>query len=184
MRRLSPHVLCDILAISGPWLFAYFASLDLSALGGPVSWAGSEPAPVWLDVAREYTERWVHQQHIRDAVGKPGLTDRRFMGPVIETFVHALPIVFSGATASAGTVVDFRIRGDSGGDWCVVREAAGWKLYAGAAEKPNARVALDESVAWRLFTKGIEPHEAEHGVMFEGDRRLGERVLRTVAIIA
>src|SRR6266852_4119801 len=66
-RRLSPHVMRDLLAAAGPLLFAYFASLDLAATGGPVSWAGPAPAPVWLDVAREYTERWHHQQHIRDA---------------------------------------------------------------------------------------------------------------------
>ena len=36
-----------------------------------VNWAGPEPAPIWLDPAREYTERWVHQQHIRDAVRNP-----------------------------------------------------------------------------------------------------------------
>ena len=51
----------------------------------PIDWAGPEPAPIWLHVAREYTERWVHQQHIRDAVGRPGLNERRWLGPVLES---------------------------------------------------------------------------------------------------
>src|SRR5207248_389111 len=80
-RRLSPRLVTELLAFSGAPLFDHLRSLDLSATGGPVSWAGPGPAPVWLDVAREYTERWLHQQHIREAVGRPGLTDRRFMGP-------------------------------------------------------------------------------------------------------
>ena len=71
-RRLSPAVLCDLLGFAGRQVCAYFDSLDPYADGGPVEWAGPEPAPVWLDLAREYTERWHHQQQIRDAVGKPG----------------------------------------------------------------------------------------------------------------
>ena len=90
MRRLSPRVLMELLQVSGTLTEAYFASLDLAALGGPVDWAGPGPAPVWLHVAREYTERWVHQQHIRDAVGRPGLNERRWLGPVLETFVRGL----------------------------------------------------------------------------------------------
>ncbi|HEX3202686.1 MAG TPA: hypothetical protein VHW42_12245 [Actinomycetes bacterium] len=38
----------------------------------PVSWVGPDPAPNWLDVAREYSERWTHQQQIRDAAEIPG----------------------------------------------------------------------------------------------------------------
>src|SRR3954468_19656454 len=64
MRRLSPRAVTELLAWTGPPPAAYFASLEPGSLGGPVDWAGPEPAPLWLHVAREYTERWVHQQHI------------------------------------------------------------------------------------------------------------------------
>ncbi len=183
-RRLSPRLLVDLLGFSGPPLFAYFASLDLSALGGPVSWAGPDPAPVWLDVAREYTERWHHQQHIRDAVGKPGLTDRRLMWPVLATFVHALPVTFRDVDAPDGTVVQLHISGNAGGDWSVVSEAGRWVLYIGAPSSVAASVALDQSAAWRLFTKGLGPREAQQQATITGDQDLGERVLHTVSIIA
>lgn len=49
---------------------------------------------------------------------------------------------------------------------------------------PDGRVGLDQFVAWRLFAKGITPGEAEREVAFEGDRRLGEPVLHTLAVIA
>ena len=40
-----------------------------------MDWAtGRDPAPVWLDVAREYRERFVHQQQIREATGRPRLS--------------------------------------------------------------------------------------------------------------
>ena len=67
-RVMSPRVLRDLLEVTGTQICAYFDSLDPHAIGDVVSWAGPEPAPMWLDLAREYTERWHHQQHIRDAV--------------------------------------------------------------------------------------------------------------------
>jgi uncharacterized protein (TIGR03083 family) len=183
-RRLSPRVLLDLLALVGPQLFDYFASLDLAMPGSSVSWAGLNPAPMWLDVAREYTERWLHQQHIRDAVGRPGLTDRRFMAPVLATFVYALPHAFRDTDAPAGAAVQLHIAGEAGGDWFIVREAHGWQLYAGRAEKPAAHVDLDQSIAWQLFTKGMTPSHGEEFGSFTGDKALGLQVLRAVAIIA
>ncbi len=182
--RLSPRVIMDLLTFSGPQMFDYFASLDLSVQGEAVSWAGLSSAPIWLDVAREYTERWLHQQHIRDAVGKPGLTDRHFMAPVLAAFVYALPPTFGDIEASPGTTVHLHITGEAGGDWALVREGSGWTLYAGAPDAPTARVDIDQDAAWRLFTKGITPEQAGRGVLFEGDRQLGRQMLSAVAIIA
>ena len=46
-----------------------------------VAWAGESESENWFDVARDYTERWHHQQQIRDAVGRPGYAEPRFSGP-------------------------------------------------------------------------------------------------------
>src|SRR5215472_9118862 len=86
-RRLSPRVVCDLLALTGPQVEAYFSSLDPLATGDEVSWVGPERAAVWLDLAREYTERWHHQQQVRDATGRPGVYERRLFAPVLEAFV-------------------------------------------------------------------------------------------------
>jgi uncharacterized protein (TIGR03083 family) len=184
-RRLSPRMVIELLRFTGPLLFDYFGTLDLMAVGGGVSWAGLERAPVWLDVAREYTERWLHQQHIRDAVGRPGLADRRFLGPVLQAFAFALPVALRDASAPPGSVVQVHISGAAGGDWSVVKgEGGGWTLYAGSADEPGARVELDQTLAWRLLTKGVSEEDALPAVRIEGDTALGRRVLGAVAIIA
>ena len=183
-RWLSPRVVCDRLAAAGPPLFAYFASLDRLAVGAPVSWAGPAPAPIWLDVAREYTERWHHQQHIREAVGQPGQTEPRFLHPVLATFAYALPVALHDADAPMGTIVHLHIDGQAGGDWFVRRERNGWQLYLGAPTTAAARVDLDQDRAWRLYTKGIAPWEVQAAVTFAGDQHLGRRLLDAVAIIA
>ena len=183
-RRLSPRLLVDLLRWSGEETQRYFESLDLYALGEPVSWAGPQPAPVWLDVAREYTERWLHQQQIRDAAGRPGLKERRLFAPVLDTFVRALPHTFRDIAAPAGTLVRLTITGDAGGAWSLVRGEGGWGLYARADGEPQVAVVLDQETAWRLFTKGISRDEASAAATIEGERALGLKVLDTVSIIA
>jgi hypothetical protein len=54
-RRISPRLLVELLTLTGPQVTAYFQSRDPFVLGEAVSWAGDAPAPVWLDVAREYS---------------------------------------------------------------------------------------------------------------------------------
>jgi uncharacterized protein (TIGR03083 family) len=182
-RRMSPRVLCDLLAWSGPQAEEYFASLDPHAIGVPVNWAGAEPAPNWLDLAREYTERWHHQQQIRDAVGRPGLTGRRFLAPVLETFVHALPRTYRDLHAPEGTAVQLTITGEAGGQWFVLRENAAWKLCVEVNSPPAASVTLDASDAWRLFTKALRKEDARSRAVLAGDLHLAEKMLETIAIL-
>ena len=183
-RRLSPRLLIDLLRWGGEETQRYFESLDLYALGEPVSWAGPQPAPVWLDIAREYTERWLHQQQIRDAVGRAGLKEPRFFAPVLATFVRALPHTFRRVKAPAGTQVKLVISGASGGEWCIVRGEERWELQEGGGPELAAVVVLDEEIAWRLFTKGISRDEAAAKCGYAGDRRLAAKLLDTVSIIA
>jgi hypothetical protein len=56
--RISPRLLCELLAVTGEATSRYLASLDLFAVEEAVSWIRPEPVPNWLEVARQYTERW------------------------------------------------------------------------------------------------------------------------------
>lgn len=183
-RRLSPRLLCDLLAFTGQQVNDYFQSLDPYALGGPVSWAGPDPAPIWLDLAREYTERWHHQQHIRDAVGQPGLKEPRFFAPVLDAFVRALPHAYRDVEAADGTSLVLTLSGPAGGQWTLYREGGAWMLYQGAAPQRDAEAILDQDDAWRLFTRRLSLREAQDRVRVSGDRRLGDKVLDVVSIIA
>lgn len=183
-RRISSRLACALLALTGEELHQYLTSLDPFAYGDAVSWAGPDPAPIWLDIAREYTERWVHQQHIRDAVERPGLKDRHAFAPVLETFVWALPHTFREAQEEEGTRVHLLISGDAGGQWALQREQGTWILGKIDTKRPDAQVVLDQETAWRLFTKGIGKAEALQRGTFTGNERLAMKVLDTVSIIA
>jgi len=190
-RRLSPRLLIDLLGWSGDETQAYFESLDMFAMGEPVSWAGPEPAPVWLDIAREYSERWVHQSQIRDAVHAPALTEPRLLLPLLDTLVRALPYTFRDTEALEGTHVLLLITGVGAPrlvgaplQWSLVREPSRWSLFDSCPVAPAATVRLDGDTAWRLVTKGISKEQALARARIEGDARLGEKLLDTVSIIA
>lgn len=137
-RRLSPLVLIELLDLAARRFEEYVAALDLDALGGPVDWAtGRDPAPVWLDVAREYMERFVHQQQIREATGRPGLS-ADLTAPVLTAAAHALPVALRDVPRPAGTTVTFAAEGTGGGSWHLVRTDTGWDLGAGEPPRPPA----------------------------------------------
>ncbi|MEO8378879.1 MAG: maleylpyruvate isomerase N-terminal domain-containing protein [Acidobacteriota bacterium] len=174
-RRLSPGLLVDLLERYGAAQATFFESLDpFGEAKWSVSWAGEERSPTWFDVARELTERWHHQQQIRDATGRPPLYTG-YLAPVLATFVRALPFTYRDVAAPDGTAIVFRLDEEA---WSLVREGS-WTLYAGEASDPAARVTLRGDRAWRLFTRQrIEPEAT-----VEGEARLAEPFLHMVAII-
>jgi len=182
--RLSPKLLAGLLELTGNQFHEYVQSLDQMATGSVVSWAGPDPAPVWLDIAREYTERWLHQQQIRDAVNKPGLKEKRFFHPVLDTFVRALPHTYKDISVTYTTVLKFVVTGEAGNVWYLVGEANRWSLFLDVERQPVTVVTMDQETCWRLFTKGINKEQARARIAIEGDQTLGEKLLETVAIIA
>ena len=184
LRRMSPPLLCQFLQLSGEALAHCIAELDVMVMGDPVSWAGTNPAPVWLDIAREYTERWIHQQQIRDAVGQAGLQDERYLAPVLATFVYALPQALKDTIATEGTALQLVITGEAGNTWAAVYQGGRWCLTADPSLEPSAQVTITAERAWRLFTKGLTPAEARMAITVTGDQLLGQKVLEMVAIIA
>ena len=149
MRRMSPYLMIDLLQSTGFLVNQYLQSLDPHDIGPVVSWAGPDPAPVWLHLAREYTEYWHHQQQIREAVGRPLLTDPHWFAPVLATFAHGLPQAYSDVSAPMGTAVRVAISGASGGVWLVARRASGWVLYEDAPIVPEAHATIDEIASFR-----------------------------------
>jgi uncharacterized protein (TIGR03083 family) len=184
-RRMSPRVLVDLLAVTGPWVEDLFRSIDPDAPAfWPVAWAGEEQSAHWFDVGRDFTERWLHQQQIRDAVGAAPLTGCEWLHPVLDLFVRALPFTFRDTPAAEGSTVRVSIEGPAGGDWTLRREAGSWRLYTGAAPEPSSIVTLSDDTAWRLFSKGLRPDAARARVRIGINEALGAVVLQALAVMA
>ncbi len=186
MFSASPAVIVDLLRLVEFQLAAYFARLGHSgdsSIG--VGWAGEEKSPLWFDTAREFTERWHHQQQIRDAVGASPITQRTYLRPVILTLVRAAPYWYGSVIPSSPKAkLEIRIDGESGGIWVLEFEKAEWSLHEGRAEEqPDASVAMSADTAWRFLTRTISAAMAEPRMQFSGDPYLARHFLQVLSVM-
>lgn len=190
-RQCSPELMIELLAHLGPKLDRLWTTFDLTARASlDVSWAGTGPSPAWLDIAREYTEYWVHQQQIRDAVGLPGADRPELVHPVLDTFLRALPHTLHTLTRPNGTVVRVVIPGSSGDTWHAMVDGDRWRMAGrdevdtAAHERIAATVTIDADDFWRLATRGITVPEARRRARSRGDAALVAAMTSLLAVIA
>jgi uncharacterized protein (TIGR03083 family) len=175
-RALSPPLITSLLTWSGEQLDAYLRTVDLTGASS-VYWAGE--VPVWFDFAREFTERWVHYQQIREAA-LPGEHDHQqdeYLPLVLRTFIWGFPHQYQ-APAPTGTAIALEIPGI--GAWTLTRTATGWSLDEGPPAVPAASLRITEQAAWRLLT-GARYDTRQ--VQLSGNPALAEPLLRVRGII-
>jgi hypothetical protein len=69
-KFLTPQILIELLERYDDEMLRELAALDPDAPGLGVASAGEMGSANWFDLAREYTEKWHHQQQLRDATGR------------------------------------------------------------------------------------------------------------------
>jgi len=176
-RRVTPEVLTDLLDPVGQQVAMLVESLDPHAPADiGVAWAGEDVSENWMDIGREYTEWWHHQMQIRDAVGAPTLLTARWLAPLLDFSVRALPRAYASLEAPEGTAVSIVIDGEA---WTVQREDSEWRLYEGAPTSPTTTIRLDADTAWRLFYNARQRKAA----VVSGDATLAEPLFRTRSVM-
>jgi hypothetical protein len=176
-RILSPRLITDLLRWSGDQLDAHLGAVDLAA-SSSVYWAGE--VPLWFDLAREFTERWVHYRQIQEAA-LPAGNDHpadEYLPLVLRTFIWGFPHQYR-APAAVGTAIALEIPGTAA--WTLTKTATGWSLDEGQAAAPAASLRINGEAAWRLLTGArYDPRQ----VQLSGDPALAEPLLRVRGIIA
>jgi uncharacterized protein (TIGR03083 family) len=182
--RLSPPVIVELLAWAGPQVATFFATLPPDGPACfPVAWAGEGRSVNWMDVGRDYTEKWHHQAQIRDAVGAPDLNGGVWLSPVLELSLRALPYTFRNFTAADASAFNVVIEGEAGGSWHIFRNRGEWELREGEASAPLAAAQLDADSAWRLFFNALNPEEAQRRIRLTGDKAMGTQFLRMRSVM-
>lgn len=184
-ERLSPAVMIHLLETVGVQAPLFLAGLPPHEPAfWPVAWAGEAQSENWMDVGRDYTEYWHHQQQIRDAVGAPGLFDVRWLAPVLALGVRALPRALAATSRPDGTVVGIVVEGPAGGRWHLFRQGRGWSLGKGEKEGDvRAIVRFNAEAAGRLWYSGRGSTASADAAVCEGDPALGQAVLAARAVM-
>jgi uncharacterized protein (TIGR03083 family) len=183
-RRLSAPVLISLMEAAAAESSRYHRELDpLAPAAFAVSWAGQDSSPNWFDTARELTERWHHQQQIRDAVGRPGIMTRQLYVPVMDCFMRALPYHYRSVAAPPGSLALFTVAGDAGGRWYLHRGREAWGLTTRETGRRVSETTIPQEIAWRIFTKGIAREAAQERVTVVGDAAIARHVLGMLAVV-
>lgn len=184
-QRMSPSVLIELLEVTGKEYAVCVEKLDpFKTAVFSVAWAGEEQSLNWFHIAREYTEKWHHQQQIREAVNKPGIMSREFYYPLIDTFMQALPHTYRNIQANRGQTVQVTVTSESGGSWFLIAKPAGWVLSKDGSTQIDSTVIIDPDTAWKLFTKALNGGEARKKIKFMGDETLGKPILSMLSVMA
>src|SRR6478609_3539665 len=129
MKRVSPTMLILLHESTGKLYCDYYASLDpFGKSGFAVDWAGESESKNWMHIAREYTEKFLHQQQIRDAVGKPGIMTKELFYPFMDIFMMALPHTYRDIEVDNGIIVKLNVATEIGGTWFLIRKDNKWNL--------------------------------------------------------
>jgi uncharacterized protein (TIGR03083 family) len=183
-QRLSPRLLTDLLEMAGRWMAELAEGLDPHAPAiFSVAWAGESQSENWMDTGREYTEVWHHQMQIRDAVGAPGLLDGRWLLPLLDFSVRALPHAYAEMEASDGASLALIVPGEDRWAWTLVREGGQWELYCGESGEATTTVTVEPAAAWRLLYNALPPERARDEIKVQGNEALVEPLIRTRSVM-
>jgi uncharacterized protein (TIGR03083 family) len=168
--RLSARVLRGLLVWAGHETHVFFASLgaDVESPMG-VSWAGGTPSPHGLEVAREYTERWLHQQQLREAVGRAPLADPILTRVLLQSLAHCLPVAYADTEAAEGAAVRLEITDFPTLAIGLRREGPGWRLVPGRTlGDADCSVAAPGEPLWRAWTTNGTPADLRAAATIKG----------------
>lgn len=172
-RRLSPRLIVDLLAVTGDWVTDLVEQLPPHAPATfAVSWAGESASENWMDVGRDYTERWHHQMQIRDATGRPRLLDPRWMEPLLDISVRALPYAYRDVSAVHGTSVTLEVHGATAATRSIVKGERGWAIMCGRPASPATVVEIAADDVWRMFYNALTLDELAARARITGDEAL------------
>ncbi len=185
MRRVSPRVLVWLLRGSGTPFCQYYASLDpFAPAKWPVAWAGESQSLNWMHIAREYTEKFLHQQQIRHALNDDSLVHSGLYNTFLEVCVFGLPFALKDRNAEEGTVLYFTVAGSTGRTWSVQRTNGSWHLIDSLENEPRAQVIIPADIAWILFSKSRRPEDFKDQIVLKGDIDLAQSAVGMVSFMA
>lgn len=184
MKRIAPETLITLLEATQNQYIAYLQSLhpfDWAPFS--VAWAGEEKSYNWFHIAREYTERWHHQQQIREAVNQSGILTNEFFKPMIQTLMMALPHTYRNCKTNAGEIVEVIVTGNEGGTWKIQFDGQQWRFLESAEKKPATTISMSADTSWKLFTKALDKETIVQKIHITGIKELGQPIYGMISIM-
>jgi uncharacterized protein (TIGR03083 family) len=185
MKRVSSEQLVELLSQTHNNYVIGLEKLDPDAPAKfAVAWAGEDVSTNWFHIARDYTEKWHHQQQIRDAVGQQGILTKEFYKPVLSTFMRALPYKYKDTPAPEGTCIQLTIDSEAGGSWWLEMKGEQWIVTEKKNREATVKITIPVDLSWKLFTKAVAYNDVKNSITIVGDERLALPTLHMITVLA
>lgn len=185
MKTVSPQMLITLLSITNSLYCDHLEKLwPLEKSVFPVSWAGQSESQNWFHIAREYTEKWHHQQQIRHALGQASpLFSKTFFRPYLKTSLRAVPHQFRNLQATEGDTFSLIVSGEGGGEWHFIFNKDRWIESPEVPSYSVAKVYMDDQVIWRMFSKEISIDELKNRSTVSGKKEIADAFMGMTAVM-
>ena len=185
MKTVSPQMLITLLSITNSLYCDHLEKLPpLEKSVFPVSWAGQSESQNWFHIAREYTEKWHHQQQIRHAIGQASpLFSKTFFNPYLETSLRAVPHQFRNLLAEEGDTFSLIVSGERGGNWHFLFQKDKWIKNPELPSYSVAKIHMDDQVIWRMFSKEISLEELKNRSTINGKKEIADAFMGMTAVM-
>ncbi len=178
-RFLSAPLLIELLDLVGQWSADFYEGVGLDTISGePVQFfATLDLSPYWQVIAREYSERFIHQAQIRRALGRPEV-DGELLAVAAEVHAHLLAAWAREFAPPAGATVAFAA--GAAGRWVLTREADGWAVDAGGTDA-DGTISVADGAVNRLVGRGLDAPDLDRAVTCSGDLDLARGLFAPIA---
>lgn len=189
-QRISPRLLIELLKKYEQEVYELFTRLkseDDAVFA--VSWAGEQVSANWFDIARDYTEKWHHQQQMRLATERPLLLSERFIEPVYDTFMMGMPFHLQQVAQVGGAEGDHLLvefTGEARLKYSFVFRQQSWQRSEVPPTKtPTAHVLIPAALGWQFFTNTFRnKSDYFHLVKMNGNQQLCEAAMLLVTVLS
>lgn len=182
-RRISPRLATELLDWLGGAVADMVAKQDAKSRTASVSWAGTAPVPVWLDQARELSERWIHRQQLLEAIGRSSDLDETLAGPVLDALRWAYPFRLNEAALDDSKAhVEIAITEPFSRIWHLTIADGTWQFTDRIDGDATTTMNMTVEQAWRLLTNNHRAQDHDH-IAIEGESETTRVLTATRAII-
>ena len=189
-QRISPRLLIELLKKYEQEVYELFTRLkneDEAVFA--VSWAGEQVSANWFDIARDYTEKWHHQQQMRLTTNRPMLLSERFIEPVYDTFMMGMPFHLQQSAqlnSSEGDHLLVEITGEARLKYSFVYRQQTWQRSEMPPSKPpTAHVVIPAALGWQFYTNTFRnKSDYFHLIKMNGNQSLCEASMYLVTVLS
>ncbi|MDA3956564.1 hypothetical protein, partial [Oceanispirochaeta sp.] len=178
LKTLDKTTLLDLFSFSYEKMLSIFDNIE--TLDNPamhnVKWYSDDISPWWLDIAREYTELWMHATQIFKALDNGFTFDSEYLSLFYKICLLALNRTYKNVNE------EIQVQIKIAENHYIFNNSYGF-LEVLDDKKTTAAISISNNVAWKVFSGIKMTPEELNSVIITGNRNIGKMFLEIESVM-